>query len=139
MGDWSNWIAGLALFGLLLAFLWLRRLSTRLATVESAAQLASPAGRQKVSVAELLAREDAAERSKAPVGTPSSQPARSAREAEITMPLPRPRQLVVLGPPPKDSEDDPGPWFRPASEPVPNRATRDGRTPLCQTDVRHLV
>ena len=124
--DWSSWQAGVVMLGLLVVLLRLRRLSRRLAAVESAAWLAPRSARQQVSVAELLARKDAPGWPRPLAGARPSKPAGTPREVEITMPVPRPRQLIRLGPPPKATEDDPGPWFRPTSPRTADRAAHNG-------------
>jgi len=120
MDDWTSWQAALTAIGPIAALallLWLRRLARRITAVELATHASSRFSGQQISVAELLAREDATEQTGRPSNTRPTKPAGSARDVQTTIPMPRPRQLIRLGPPPKAAEDDPGPWFRPANPP----------------------
>lgn len=131
MNDWTHWQAALAAIGPIAALalsVRLRRLCRRIAAVELATHAPSPFSEQQVSVAELLAREDAVEQTKRPSNTRPTKPASSARNVETTIPMPRPRQVIRLGPPPKATEEeDPGPWFRPALPP-PQVSSQPART-----------
>jgi len=121
MGSGLAWQMGILLVGLLwlLALsLRLRRLARRLDAVAPTARPAEVYARQTVSVAELLAREDP-QRSEPSADRRSTDPAGPAADSNPTMPVPamRPRQQIRLWPPAQTTEDDPGFWFRPVTQP----------------------
>ena len=123
----STWQIGAVVLGLLWLLglsLRVRRLSRRVTPLELEAQIGR--SRPSVSVAELLAREDATGGPEPSADTPSSASTQQRLDSETTAPLARPRQRILLGPSAPVTEDDSGSWFRPACTTTSNRPAGTG-------------
>lgn len=120
---WQAAMPAISLLWLLAVSLRMRRLSRRLIALEPAAQLVQGASQPSVSVAELVAREERTRRPKPPPAKRSSDTTGRLLDTgtqPVPVPVPRPRKRIDMGPR-VQTDDDPGPWFRPARPPGPDQ------------------